>query len=208
MTARRRRPVARGRGRPTLVTAVAVLSIAAACGGGDDEAATTTPFDTSFGRGPEALAGEFDTDLEPGTARIAVGQTVDAVVTVTTCALHPGPSTTDASAPLTLVLVEGSSEEGDRIGLEVRRNQTRTVSAESLTDTVTVTVGPAAAPTEVLQAQRVEVNGAVTDGRDPEAAGPLLVVGTDTVEARGVFAPPGHFADDGGLQHGRVLVRC
>ena len=78
----------------------------------------------------------------------------------------------------------------------------------TITDTVRVVQGPADAPTSVLEAQRFEVDGLVTDPREPEASAPLLRITEAGIEATALFAVPGSFAEDGGLVEGAVSIAC
>src|SRR3546814_11578187 len=69
-----------------------------------------------------------------------------------------------------------------------------TGAPETYTDTVTYTD-----PGRILQAQRIEVAGQVTDLRDPEVTTSLLRLRPDGLSLQALASGPGEDADDGGL---------
>jgi hypothetical protein len=176
-------------------------------GGGSGADGPDGPSTTVQGAAPEQLA---VTDLgrpADGQARLALGGRFDVTLDVTTCTrdLDAAP---DGEVPSEQVVVEATGEvDGVPLSLSVRRYRSQGASPTT-TDTVRVTHGPPDAPTAVLEAQRFEVDGLVTDPRDPDADDPLLRVTDAGIAAEGMFAPPGAFADDGGLVEGAVSVGC
>ena len=91
--------------------------------------------------------------------------------------------------------------------VEVRRFRTE-ATAVTTTDTVAVRWDPGGdADARVLEAQRVEVAGAVTDPRDPDAAAPALQVRGDTISGQVVFGPGGG-GPTGLRQRGALALRC
>lgn len=182
-------------------------------GCGDDDggsaASTTAPGVTDVAPdGPEALASADVDAPAAGEVRVVLGRSVDTVLTVSSCTLDPGAEP-DGEIPAELVALRasGTTDDGSPVNLDLRRFRSAGAST-TITDTVTVAVGDPEGPDLALVAQRFEVDGVVTDGRDPDADDPLVRTSGETVEARGVFAPPGAFVDDGGLVEGLVVARC
>ncbi len=201
---------------PRLVAAVLVLAGtglgAAACG--DDAAPASTdglPTGTAppvvDAAPPEALAAEPPPPAT-GEAVLALGGDDPLPLEVTACAVDdrvPGGPEPLAQVAAT---AEGVDADGRPVVVEVRRFAQQ-AAALTITDTVDVVVGDPDDPDRALRAQRFELDGVVSDGRDPSATSPLLRVGRDgAVSARGVFAPPGAFAADGGLVEGAVVLAC
>lgn len=196
-----------------MVWAIAAVLVLAGCSGGDGDGSSsagptssTSPA-VSF-EAPEAAAVP---DLPPaaaGRARVVLGSSLDVELTVERCRIDLG-ARPQGQVPAERVSVRASGEAGDGtpVVLEVLRLASAGASP-TITDTVRVTEGPADAPTRALEAQRFEVGGLVTDPRDPAADDPLLVAAGNSIEATGVFAPPGAFAADGGLVAGVLSVAC
>jgi hypothetical protein len=194
------------------VWAIAGVLVLAGCGGGGDPSSSagtsSTSPDLAFEAPQPASVAALDTPT-PGMARAVLGAVVDIELEVEGCevdldALPDG----EVPAERIRVLATGEATDGAPVKLEVLRLASAGASA-TITDTVRVTEGPDDAPTRVLEAQRFEVKGLVTDPRDPDASGPLLTTtGGSVIEASGVFAPPGAFAADGGLVAGLVAIAC
>ena len=193
--------------RMVLAVTLAVLSIG--CTGGpddadtDDASATTAP-----PAGPEpAAVPELDTPSE-GRARLVIGASLDVTLVVERCHrdLAAEPDGEVPSEQVTVV-ARGTGPGGEPVMVDVRRFRSQGASP-TITDTVRFVEGPEDAPRRVLEAQRFEVDGLVTDPRDPDADDPLLRVTDREVRASGVFAPPGAFADDGGLVAGVLAITC
>jgi hypothetical protein len=167
-----------GVSRPLLLlVAVALVAGCSDDGGGDDDGATlgdTAP-PTSV-TAPEAPA------ASPAGSGIVVIGGSQSPFTVTECQLEP------ADDPTTLVLVTGAGTTGTGVPfqVEVKRLATSTAAAETFTDTITYTD-----TARILQLQRFEVEGEVSDLRDPSARGTLLRVRPGGLSASGLAGPPG-----------------
>lgn len=145
---------------------------------------------------------------EPGTLSLVIGTDLRAELTIDACTVDAGAEPTgEVPAELVAVRASGTTAGGAPVNLDLRRFRSQGASA-TITDTVTVVVGDPEEPDVALVAQRFEVDGVVTDPRDPDADDPLVRVREGQIEAGGVFAPPGAFADDGGLVEGGLVARC
>ena len=197
-------------GRPMRLAATIVLVLAvAACTGGGDDASEAGDTDTTVtGGAPEPLAVDDVPVPAEGQARLALGGSLDLTLPVERCVLDLAAQP-DGQIPSEQVTVvaRGATPDGQPLMVDIRRFRSEGASP-TITDTIRVVEGPEDAPVRVLEAQRFEVEGLVTDPRDPEADDPLLRVADRRIDARGVFAPPGSFADDGGLVEGAVSVTC
>ena len=192
-----------------VIAASLVLAVCVGCSSDDDAAApsTSAASDLSF-EAPEAAAVTQLDQPDPGGARVVLGSLLDVELTVTACELDPSAMPDGEIPAERLVLrAEGEGPAGTPIVLDALRLASQAASP-TITDTVRVTEGPADAPSRVLEAQRFEVGGLVTDPRDPAADAPLLTVDGGRIAAHGVFAPPGAFAADGGLVEGLVAATC
>lgn len=191
------------------VAATIVLLLAVAACAGDDDAPPAADATTTVAPGvPEPLAVDGVTPATPGQVRVALGSFLDATLPVEECVLDLGAQP-DGQVPSQQVTVvaRGESDDGRALTVDIRRFRSEGASP-TITDTIRVVLGPEDAPERVLEAQRFEVDGLVTDPRDPDADDPLLRVTDGRVDGAGVFAPPGSFADDGGLVQGAVSVAC
>lgn len=214
---------ARGRCRPLAGLLLTFVVLVAVGGCGDDDAgpaddpsaepgtsegSITAPSPAPEPLGVEPLAAARPEPPAPGRARLVLGGSVDAELDLTRCEIDDAAAP-EGDEPVRQVAAEatGQRADGRALLLEVSRF-VAPGDATTITDTVTVTEGPADRPARVLQAQRFEVDGLVSDGREPGATSPLLQVGDATVEGSARFAPPGNFADDGGLVEGAVALTC
>lgn len=127
-----------------------------------------------------------------GTGVIVVGGTASSFA-VTTCRLEPDPAAPAGARALVTLSGAGTTGSGVAFTVELQRFATGT-GVVTYTDTVTYTDSG-----RILQAQRIEVNGQVTDLRDPKAATPLVRTGAGGVTASGLASAPGDGPDDGGL---------
>lgn len=143
-----------------------------------------------------------------GELRIVLGRQIDLVLPVVSCERDPDAEPVD-QVPVALldIRAEGRDAEDRPVVVDVTRFRS-TGAATTITDTVTVLVGTEDDPVTALVAQRFELNGLVTDGRDPDATSPLLLLSASEVRADGLFAAPGDFADDGGRVEGIVRAAC
>ena len=87
----------------------------------------------------------------------------------------------------------GTTGSGVAFTIEVQRFATGT-AVVTYTDTVTY-----ADPGRILQAQRIEVSGQVSDLRDPDATTSLLRPCSDGLTAAGLAGAPGDGPDDEGI---------
>lgn len=172
-----------------LRTLLAALVLVAGCsgGGGDDDdgaslGVTAPPTEVTAPGVPPASP--------PGTGVVVVGGTTSSFA-VTECRLV---SEAAASGTSTLLLVtgEGTTGSGVPFQVEVHRFSTDT-SVETFTDTVSYSD-----TARILQLQRFEVAGEVTDLRDPDARGTLVRVRPDGLSVTGLAGPPGSEAHDEG----------
>jgi hypothetical protein len=191
------------------VTCVPGLALGACTGdGGDDRAgASSTTVPTPADTTPEPLAvGEIPAP-GAGQARLVLGAILDVTLDLTACTrdLDARP---DGEVPSEQVVIDATGDaDGTPVALSVRRYRSQGASP-TITDTIRVTQGPVDTPTAVHEAQRFEVDGLVTDPRDADADDPLLRITREGIEATALFAPPGAFADDGGLVEGALAITC
>lgn len=159
----------------------AVLLLAMACsgGGGDDDGASlgeTLP--------PTAVTVPATPAASPsGTGVVVVGGTSSSFA-VTECELA-APSDGLGTGPLVHVTGEGSTGSGVPFQVEIERFATGS-DVQTFTDAVSYTDSA-----RILQAQRFEVAGEVTDLRDPDATNVLLRIRDGGVSAAGLAGPPG-----------------
>jgi hypothetical protein len=166
--------------RRSLLLLVAVALVAACSdddGGGDDDGASlgdTAP-------ATSVTAPEVPAASPAGSGTVVIGGS-QSPFTVTECQLEP------ADDPTTLVRLTGAGTTGSGVPfqLEVKRLAARTAAAETFTDTITYTD-----TARILQLQRFEVGGEVSDLRDPSARGTLLRVRPEGLSASGLAGPPG-----------------
>lgn len=178
------------------VGALAAVLLAAACSSGSDG---------SDGAAPPATGGDgTGTSIErptlpdvpgespPGTGVIVVGGTTSSFA-VTACRLEPDPAEPEGARALVAVSGAGTTGSGVAFTVELQRFATGT---DVVTYTDTVTYSDSA---RILQAQRIEVRGQVTDLRDPRASTSLVRTRVGGVTAAGLASGPGDGLDDGGL---------
>ena len=160
---------------------LAVLVLAAGCSGGgddDDDGATLG----STGPPTEVTAPDLPAPSPPGTGVVVVGGTTSAF-SVTDCELQPeGADATN----LLVVTGAGTTASGIPFQVEVQRFAADSAVAETFTDTITYSD-----TARILQVQRSEVDGEVSDLRDPDARSTLLRVRPDGLSAAGLAGPPG-----------------
>lgn len=189
--------------------------VVAACGGSDD-AGTSAPL-TSGGPPaetvpPATLGPVPDIGTGPGSALVflpdGAGGTTQLALDVDACTITPD-ATPDGEVPAELLgaAASGATDDGTEVRLDVRRFRSQGASP-TITDTVTIVFGDPDAPERALVAQRFEVDGLVSDLRDPTAGDPLLVVGPGGFEGRGVFGPPGSDVEADDLVEGVVRAAC
>lgn len=188
-----------------------VTSLLAACGddGTDDTATGADQTTTSVAAPPATLGPVIDIGTGPDAALVFLADVdgmIDLEITACSIDLDAEPEG-QVPAELLGVSATGAMDDGTAVDLDVRRF--RSVGASpTITDTVTIAFGDPEAPERVLVAQRFEVDGIVSDIRDPDADAPLLVVGPGGFEGRGLFAAPGADVEDGGAVEGVVRGSC
>jgi hypothetical protein len=162
------------------------LLVAAACsgGGGDDGADLGVTSSTAAPQAPDVPA-----ESASGTGVVVIGGT-NASFAVTECELDLAPAE-DGTGPLLRVTGEGTRANGVPFSVEVTRTAT---AEEATTFTDLITYVDTA---RILQLQRFEVGGEVSDLRDPDASGTLLRVRDDGLSAAGIAGPPGTSAPEG-----------
>lgn len=167
------------------------LVVAACSGGGDGDDDGASLGDTL--PPTEITIPDIPAESSPGTGVVVVG-VVPSSFAVTACQLEP----VDAGQ-LLRVTGAGTTGRGDPFQVEVLRFASATAAAETFTDTVTYSD-----TARILQIQRFEVAGAVTDLRDPDARGTLLRVRPDGLAAAGLAGPPGTSSGSDGNDEGIV----
>lgn len=123
-------------------------------------------------------------------------------LTVTSCDLLPSIDP-DTNVTTVFVLTATAADSSTPFELDVLRQLT---SGAATTTTDTITYSPSTG--ELLQAQRVELNGAFVDLRHPGVGVPMLDLSDDGVEADATFGPPGSVAGDDGVVDGTLIARC
>ncbi|HEX4866982.1 MAG TPA: hypothetical protein VFV32_05090 [Acidimicrobiales bacterium] len=173
-----------------VVVGLVVLVGACSSDGGDD-GADLAPSGTG------AIAAPAVPNVPPasaaGTGTIVVGPTTG-TFEVTECRLDPDPSQPEAARALLVAKGAGTTARGDAYTVEVQRFATTLDDVVTYTDTIAYTDAA-----RILQAQRIEVGGQVTDLRDPDASSSLLRPRSGGVSGAGLAGAPGDGADDGGI---------
>lgn len=172
----------------TLLVATLVAVVGACSGGRNDEGATlgSTAELTAPTAPPVPVASPA------GTGVVVIGGTTSSFA-VTACRLEPDPAAPLGARAIVELAGAGTSGSGVSFTVEVQRFATGT-DVVTYTDTVTY-----ADSGRILQAQRIEVNGQVTDLRDEGATTPLLRTRADGMSAVGLAGPPGEAAGGEGL---------
>jgi hypothetical protein len=170
-----------------VVTAVAL----AACSGGDGGDGSS---DGSADSAPTAPSGipTVPAPSAAGQGAIVVGGTTSSFA-VTSCRLEPDPAQPEGARALVELDGAGTTAAGVPFTVEVQRFATGT---EVITYTDTVTYTDAG---RILQAQRIEVGGQVSDLRDPKASSALLRLRSGGLSAAGRAGGPGDGPDDDGI---------
>ena len=174
-------------GRLAVAVALAVLSGACSSDDRDDDAAPGSTEEV----GTPAVPTIPDASA-PGTGVVVVGGTASSFA-VTECRLAPDPAEPEGARALLVAKGAGTTGSGVPFTIEVQRFATGVGAAVTFTDTVAYTDAA-----RILQAQRIEVGGQVTDLRDPDATSALLRPRSDGVSGAGLAGAPGDDADDEG----------
>jgi hypothetical protein len=183
--------------RPLLL---AVLMAATACSGGDGG-------DDGADLGTTSTIGAPSAPVVPpaspeGTGVVVIGERgTGSSFAVTSCALEPAG---DAAPTAELLRVTGEGTTGKGIPFEVEIVRTSTsAAADTFTDLITY-----ADTARILQVQRSESAGEVTDLRDPAARGTLLRTREGGLSAVGIAGPPGTDVEGPGLVGLALDVSC
>jgi hypothetical protein len=180
-------PAPRARLAPLLAVAL-VLSVAACSGADDDDGATLGS--TAAPTAPTVPA--LPPPSAAGTGVVVVGGTTSSFA-VTSCRLEPDPAEPEGARALVALTGAGTTGSGVAFTVELQRFATGT-DVVTFTDTVAYTDAG-----RILQAQRIEVGGQVTDLRDPEATSALVRPRAGGVTAAGLAGAPGEGAEDEGV---------
>lgn len=174
---------------------VLVLVPVAACSSGSgraDQPASSTAASTVTSMPPPSASGVGVVVLAGRASPFAI----------TSCQLEPEPSEPAGARALVRVAGKGTTQRGVDFTVELQRFSTGT-NVVTYTDTVTyIDAG------RILQAQRIEVSGQVSDLRDPKAATALIRTRPGGVTARGLASAPGSGPKDGGLIGLALDVTC
>ncbi len=179
--------------------AVGVVLLLTACS--SDGAAPSTDGTATSAVGAPTVP-EPPTPGDPGTGTVVIGGTASSF-DLTACALQPDPAEPEAARALLTVTGAGTTGRGEAFTVEVQRFATTLGEVTTYTDTITYED-----PARILQAQRIEVGGQVTDLRDPSATAALLRPRADGVSGAGLAGAPGDDADDEGVVGLAVDATC
>lgn len=167
--------------------------LAAACSSGsDDGAPPATGGDRTGSTIERSVVPDVPGESPAGTGVIVVGGATSSFA-VTACRLEPDPAAPPGARALVAMTGAGTTGSGVPFTVELQRFAAGT---EVVTYTDTVTYADSA---RILQAQRIEVRGQVTDLRDPRASTSLVRTRSGGVTAAGLASAPGDAAGDGGL---------
>ncbi len=178
--------------------AVAVVLAAGGCSDGGDGGASSdeSTEETGGGPGPARVPSASVPEVPPasgvGLGLVVVGGTTSSFA-VTACRLEPDPAAPSGARALVELEGAGTTGSGVPFTIELQRFATGT---DVVTYTDTLTYSDAA---RILQAQRVEVAGQVTDLRDPDATTALVRPRADGVVAAGLAGGPGDVGADDGI---------
>lgn len=173
----------------------AVLGVAllvGACSSGSDDSSPPEKGGGAASTIERSAIPDVPGESPAGTGVIVVGG-ITSSFAVTACRLEPDPAAPAGARALVTLTGAGTTGSGVAFTVELQRFATGT-GVVTYTDTVTY-----ADSGRILQAQRIEVNGQVTDLRDPKAATPLVRTRAGGVTASGMASGPGDGPDDGGL---------
>ncbi len=187
--------------RRSLRAPLAVLALAACSDGdsGDDDDGAGLGTTSSIGA-PSAP------DIPPaspaGTGVVVIGERGSgSSFAVTDCSLEPAQPDADAGV-LLQVAGAGTTGRGVPFQVEVVRSAT-SGEAETFTDLITYSD-----TARILQVQRFETAGEVSDLRDPDARGTLLRTRAGGLSAVGIAGPPGTDVDGPGLVGFALDLTC
>jgi hypothetical protein len=185
----------------SVAVAAALAFVVGACSSSSDSDDDGNPGGTSPAPAVGAAVPAVPPPSPTGTGVVVVGGTTSSFA-VTTCRLEPDP--TQPEGARTLVEMDGAGTTGSGVPftIELQRFATGT---DVITYTDTVTYSDTG---RILQAQRIEVAGQVTDLRDPKASSALLRPRAGGVSAAGLAGGPGDGPDDQGIIGLAVDASC
>jgi hypothetical protein len=158
------------------------LALVTACSGGDDGSDDGSELGSTSSIAPPSPP-EVPAPSPAGTGVVVIGANgTPSSFAVTACALEAEDGDT---GQLLRITGEGTSSSDVPFQVEVVRSAT-SGAAETFTDLITYTD-----TARILQVQRFEAAGEVSDLRDPDARGTLLRTRADGLSAVGIAGPPG-----------------
>jgi hypothetical protein len=183
--------------RPILFAAVVAIVVASCSDGdgGDDGADLGT---TSSIGAPSAP--QVPTVSPAGTGVVVIGERgTGSSFSVTECSLEPAEGEAGQ-----LLHARGAGTTGSGVPFEIEVLRTSTSgAAETFTDLITY-----ADTARILQVQRFETAGEVSDLRDPDARGTLLRTREGGLSAVGIAGPPGTDDEGPGLVGFALDLTC
>jgi hypothetical protein len=171
---------------------VVVALVLAGCSDGSDDASAPDTGDRSEVSVSDGSAPAAPPVSPAGSGVVVIGGT-SSEFEVTSCRLEPELSEPEGARTLISLAGAGTTEAGVAFDVEVQRFSTGT-DVQTFTDTVVYSDAG-----RILQVQRIEVGGQVTDLRDPDATSALLRVRDGGVSLSGTASGPGEDQEDGGL---------
>jgi hypothetical protein len=172
--------------QPPLRTLLVVVLALAACSADDDGGDDGSGLGATSSTTPP-VAPDVPAPSAPGTGVVVLGE-LSSSFEVTECRLEAA-----AEGPSELLHVAGAGTRANGVPFSVEVVRSSSEEAEeTFTDLITYTD-----TARILQVQRSETGGEVTDLRDPGASGTLLRVRPDGLAAAGIAGPPGTRAPEG-----------
>ncbi len=186
--------------RSPLRGAVLVALLLAACSGGGDGGDDGSELGSTSSIAPPSVP-EIPAPSPAGTGVVVIGAAgTPSSFAVTSCSLEAEDGA--GTGELVRVTGEGTSSSDVPFRVEVVRTATAG-AAETFTDLITY-----ADTARILQVQRFEATGEVSDLRDPDARGTLLRTRPDGLSAVGIAGPPGTGDKGPGLVGLALDVSC
>jgi hypothetical protein len=185
--------------RPLARAAIVALAVASACADGDGGEA-----DDGAGLGTTSSIGapsapDIPSESPAGTGVVVIGERGSgSSFAVSECELEAGT----ADGELLHVTGAGTTGSGVAFQIDVVR-RTTSGAAETFTDLITY-----ADTARILQVQRFETAGEVSDLRDPDARGTLLRTRDGGLSAVGIAGPPGTDVEGPGLVGFALDLTC
>lgn len=183
----------------SIAATAALVVLVTACSGddADDDGASLGVTEPPT----EVTAPPVPAPAPPGTGVVVAGGTASSFA-VTGCRLTADPAEPPGAQTLVLIAGAGTTGAGVAFEVEIKRFATGT-DVQTYTDTITYTD-----VARILQAQRIEVAGQVTDLRDPDAVVSMIRPRADGVSASGLAGPPGEGAGAEGTVGFAIDATC